>query len=199
MMRGRAFARYAGTAAVVAGLAMLTYAGVVVLKARAHQRSFEATPAAKPTTAAPLPVSVSASASASAPLTEGATIGEIRVDRIGLKTVITQGETDAILDLGAGHLADTPWLGQPGNVVLAGHRDTVFRPLERIRAGDVIEVTGHSATVRYTVISTKVVEPTDLSVLDASDGNTLTLITCFPFVYVGHAPHRFIVRANEIR
>lgn len=195
MTRGRALARHAGTVAIVAGLALLSYAGVVVLKARAHQRSFEAAPTAEATTAAPLPVS----ASAPSPLIEGATIGEIRVDRIGLKTVVTQGETDAILDLGAGHLADTPWLGQPGNIVLAGHRDTVFRPLARIRAGDVIEVTGHSATVRYTVISTKVVEPTDLSVLDASDGNTLTLITCFPFVYVGHAPHRFIVRANEIR
>lgn len=187
----RSFARHTGTVAIVLGLALLSYAGVVVLKARAHQHTFDAAPAA-PTVPAAIP-------EAPARLVEGDTIGEIRVDRIGLKTVITQGESDAILDLGAGHLADTPWLGQPGNVVLAGHRDTVFRPLEGIRVGDVIEVTGRAAVTRYAVTSTKIVEPTDISVLDASETNTLTLITCFPFVYVGHAPHRFIVRATEIK
>ena len=194
MMRVRALARYASTAAIIAGVALLSYAGVVVLRARAHQQSFE-TPIAVSTIAVPSP----APASSPTPLVEGMTIGEIRVDRIGLKTVVTEGESDAILDLGAGHLADTPWLGQPGNVVLAGHRDTVFRPLEGIRVGDVIEVTGHSGAARYAVTSTKIVEPTDLSVLEASTDNTLTLITCFPFVYVGHAPQRFIVRATAIR
>lgn len=191
MNRLRSFARHSGTAAIVLGLALLSYAGVVVLRARAHQETFDAAPEAPAVTAI--------SAAAPEPLVEGATIGEIRIDRIGLKTVITQGESDAILDLGAGHLADTPWLGQPGNVVLAGHRDTVFRPLERIRVGDVIEVAGHSGVARYAVTSTKIVEPTDISVLDPSETNTLTLITCFPFVYVGHAPHRFIVRASEVR
>ncbi len=192
MIRIRSLTRHAATAAVIAGIALLSYAGVVVLKARAHQQTFDASSVPEPA-AAPAP------ASAPAPLVEGMTIGEIRVDRIGLKTVVTEGETDAILDLGAGHLADTPWLGQPGNVVLAGHRDTVFRPLEYIRAGDVIDVTGHSGAARYRVTSTKIVAPTDLSVLDASDDDTLTLITCFPFVYVGHAPQRFIVRATAIR
>ncbi len=191
MNRLGALARHAGTATVIAGVALLSYAGIVVLKARAHQQTFEAAPRADAVSPPAVP--------APPPLVEGDTIGEIRVDRIGLRTVITQGESDAILDLGAGHLADTPWLGQPGNVVLAGHRDTVFRPLEQIRVGDVIEVTGHSAVVRYAVTSMKIVEPTDISVLDASDSNTLTLVTCFPFVYVGHAPHRFIVRASEIR
>lgn len=167
---------------------MLGYAGVVMLRSRAHQQTFVASP-----------VAVISEPAAPEPLTLGTTIGEIRLDRLGIRTVITQGETDDILDLGAGHLADTPWLGQAGNVVLAGHRDTVFRPLEHVRIGDVIEVTGHSTTMRYAVTSTTIVDPTDVSVLEASAENTLTLITCFPFVYVGHAPRRFIVRAAEIR
>ena len=201
MIRIGAGARAVGTAAIIAGVVMLSYAGVVVLRARAYQHAYDAAAQAAATGPA-VPVDVRPAAATPLtprPLVEGATIGEIRVDRIGLRTVITQGESDAILALGAGHLADTPWLGESGNVVLAGHRDTVFRPLEHIRTGDLIQVTADASTTRYVVTSTKIVEPTDLSVLDASDGNTLTLITCFPFVYVGHAPHRFIVRATEVR
>lgn len=189
-MRIRTIARSAGTAAIIAGVALLTYAGVVVFSARAYQHLVDVSPSAP---------EASSRSFAPRPIVEGEVIGEIRVERIGLRTVITQGETDAILDLGAGHLADTPWLDESGNVVLAGHRDTVFRPLEHIRVGDVIEVTGQLGLIRYAVTSTSIVDPTDLSVLAPSDGRTLTLITCFPFVYVGHAPQRFIVRASAIR
>lgn len=185
MTHAMRFARAVGTVAIACGLILFAYAAFVTVRARVYRASFH--PAAP--VAPPRP----------APLVDGAPIGEIRVDRIGLRTVITQGESDAVLALGAGHLADTPWPGQPGNVVLAGHRDTVFRPLAGIRAGDVIDLTTTSAVVHYVVTSTQIVDPTDLSVLDASTGNTLTLITCFPFVYVGHAPHRFIVRASELR
>ena len=188
-MRLPSFVRHAGTVATLVGLTLIVYAGVITFRARAHQEAFAVSLPSPPSDGEPV---------VREPIAEGLTIGEIQVDRIGLRTVSAHGETDAILALGAGPLADTPWLDQRGNVVLAGHRDTVFRSLEQIRVGDVIDVTGHSVAMRYIVTSTTIVEPDDLSVLAGSSDNTLTLITCFPFVYIGHAPRRFIVRATEI-
>jgi len=80
--------------------------------------------------------------------------------------------------------------------VLAGHRDTFFRPLKRVRAGDAITLRTRDGDFEYLVESTAVVRPTDLDVIQPTDRPTLTLITCFPFYYVGPAPDRFIVRAN---
>jgi len=181
MNGARTFARRAGTFAILIGIAMLSYVAGVYLQARAHRDSF-------------VP-----SESAPAPLVEGAAIGEVRIDRIGMRAVVSQGESDAVLRIGAGHLADTPWPGQPGNVVIAGHRDTIFRPLRNVENGDVIDLTTNVRVAHYRVVSTSTVPPTDLSVLKSSDGNTLTLITCYPFSFVGRAPERFIVRAIEVR
>lgn len=181
MNDARTFARRAGTLAILIGVAMLSYVAGVFLQARAHRDSFVPR------------------ASAPAPLVEGAAIGEVRIDRIGMKAVVSQGESDAVLRIGAGHLADTPWPGQPGNVVIAGHRDTIFRPLRNVRTGDLIDLTTDAGVARYRVVSTGIVRPTDLSVLKPSTGNTLTLITCYPFSFIGRAPERFVVRATEVR
>lgn len=177
----RAIIRFVGVLAIAAGAGCLSYVATVLLQAREHSRSFH------PEAAAPLV------------LVEGAAIGEVRVDRLGIRAVVSQGSTDNILDLGPGHLTDTPWIGQPGNVVIAGHRDTTFRPLRNVRVGDVIDVTTHDKNARYSVVSTQIVLPTDLSVLQPGDANSLTLITCYPFWFIGHAPKRFIVRAVEMR
>lgn len=177
----RTLIRFIGGAVMLIGLGVLTVATIEVLQARAHRDSFV------PNVSAP------------APLVDGAAIGEVRVDRIGMKALVSQGESDAVLRIGAGHLADTPWPGQPGNVVIAGHRDTIFRPLRQIQKGDVIDLETDTRVAHYTVVSTSVVSPTDLSVLQPTDGNTLTLITCYPFRFIGHAPERFVVRATEVR
>ena len=188
MNRARGFARKAGTLAIIVGVAMLSYVAGVLLQARAHLNSFHGA------------TSPSASLSISAPkLVEGAAIGEVRIDRIGMRAVISQGESDAVLRIGAGHLADTPWPSQPGNVVIAGHRDTIFRPLRNVREGDIVDVTTETTIAHYKVVSTRVVPPTDLSVLEPSSGNTLTMITCYPFGFVGQAPERFVVRAEQVR
>jgi sortase A len=172
--------------AIVVGVAMLSYVAGVFLQARAHLNSFHG--------------ATSPSAVAAPPrLADGAAIGEVRIDRIGMRAVISQGESDAVLRVGAGHLADTPWPGQPGNVVIAGHRDTIFRPLRKVREGDLVDVTTETTIAHYRVVSTRVVPPTDLSVLAPSGGNSLTLITCYPFGFVGQAPERFVVRAEEVR
>lgn len=164
--------------AIAIGAGLLGYGGTVMMQARDYNRSFRP--------------------EAPAPLIVGAPIGEVSIGRIGLRAVVTEGDSDAILDLGPGHLADTPWIGKPGNVVIAGHRDTSFRPLRNVRAGDVIDVRSHTTTKHYKVVSTRIVMPTDLSVLKRGKANSLTLLTCYPFGFIGHAPKRFAVRAVEI-
>jgi sortase A len=132
-------------------------------------------------------------------LVEGRSIGEIQIPRLGITAIVVQGDSPAILQRAVGHLADTPLPGESGNVVLAGHRDTFFRPLKGIRAGDVITLKTRDGDFEYLVESTAVVRPSDIQVLLPTGGRILTLITCFPFSYLGSAPDRFIVRAREVK
>jgi LPXTG-site transpeptidase (sortase) family protein len=87
--------------------------------------------------------------------------------------------------------------GQSGNVVLAGHRDSFFRDLRNIKAGDIIQVTTEAGQHAYQVQSTRIVNPTEVSVMAPTKDPSLTLITCYPFYYVGNAPKRFIIRAED--
>jgi sortase A len=112
--------------------------------------------------------------------------------------MVVQGDSPSILQRAVGHLPGTALPGEAGNVALAGHRDTFFRPLRDIRSGDAITFKTLDGAFRYHVESTTVVPPSDVSSLRSLGGRTLTLITCFPFYYVGAAPDRFIVRAREV-
>jgi sortase A len=129
---------------------------------------------------------------------EGGVLGEMEVPRLGLKIVVVQGDSNRILRRAVGHIPETALPGQSGNVALAGHRDSFFRPLRNIQSGDAITFKTRNAEFQYQVESTAVVPPSDISVLQASSGRTLTLITCFPFYYVGAAPNRFVVRARQV-
>jgi sortase A len=102
-----------------------------------------------------------------------------------------------ILDGAVGHIADVAMPGEPGNVVLAAHRDTFFKPLKRVHIGDAITMKTSRGEFQYVVESTVVVAPTEVQVLEPTAERTLTLITCLPSAYVGPAPDRFIVRARE--
>jgi sortase A len=128
-------------------------------------------------------------------LADGETVGEIRIDRLHLDAVIAQGDSDAVLRRAVGHLADTPMPGDAGNVVLAAHRDTFFRPLKEVRAGDVIDIVDMEHHWQYRVEWSRVVSPSATDVLARTEDNTLTLVTCYPFEYIGRAPTRFVVRA----
>lgn len=128
---------------------------------------------------------------------EGAAVGLLEISRLGLSTPILSGEDEATLDLGAGHLRDTPSPWEQGNSAVAGHRDGVFRPLRKVRVGDRIDVRTIHGDLSYTVTETFVVTPDDLSVLEPTESPVLTLITCYPFNFVGPAPKRFIVRAER--
>lgn len=129
---------------------------------------------------------------------EGDLLGEISSARIGLRAVISEGESDGVLRRAVGHVPDTAAPGDTGNVALAGHRDGFFRPLRNIQLGDIITVTAGGVDVRYEVEWTKVVSPADVWVIGPSSARVLTLITCYPFTFIGAAPERFIVRAREL-
>ncbi len=128
---------------------------------------------------------------------EGKPIGLIEIPRLGLSSVVLEGDDTAALLLGVGHLSDTPLPWHGGNTVFAAHRDTFFRPLAHIRKNDVIKFSTADAQFEYVVKELKVVDPTAVEVLEPTTEATLTLITCFPFDYIGPAPQRFIVRAER--
>jgi sortase A len=113
--------------------------------------------------------------------------------------MVVEGVDDGDLKHAVGHIPGTALPGEDGNVGIAGHRDTFFRPLRSIRRKDTITLSTLQGTYRYRVISTKVVDPDDVEVLYPDGRDTLTLVTCFPFDYVGSAPRRFIVRAERSR
>ncbi len=134
----------------------------------------------------------------SSPLHEGSVVGRVEIDRLGLSTMIFEGTSDRTLELGVGHLAGSAVPAASGNVVLAAHRDTFFRPLRKIQTGDAIVLTTPRGRYAYQVQSTEVVKPTDVSVIQPTRNAQLTLITCYPFTFLGAAPERFIVHAARV-
>jgi sortase A len=129
---------------------------------------------------------------------EGSPLGRIEISTIGLAAMIAEGTGRRTLQRAVGHIPGTPLPGQPGNVVITGHRDTFFRGLRNIHKDDEITLTTLNGTYCYRVDSTQVVEPEDTEVLNHSDDAILTLVTCYPFYLVGPAPKRFVVRAHRI-
>jgi len=128
----------------------------------------------------------------------GGLIGRLEVPRLGLSVIVIEGEDQHTLRRAAGHVPGTPLPGQLGNVGVTAHRDTFFRPLRNIQRNDVITLTTLRGEYRYRVVSTRVVRPDDVAVLDSNGGEFLTLVTCHPFYFVGPAPNRFIVRAERV-
>ena len=128
----------------------------------------------------------------------GDPIGRVEIPRVGVSTLIVEGDGDLTLAYAAGHIPGTALPGAAGNAALAGHRDGVFRGLARIRRGDLISITTPSGKYRYAVDSLRVVEPEDVSVLRPTRRPTLTLVTCYPFRFIGDAPERFIVDARLV-
>ena len=139
-------------------------------------------------------------ARAYAPVTvrAGRLLGMLDVPRLKLTAPVIEGDDEATLKRAAGHLPDTalPW--ELGNTAIAGHRDGLFRPLKDIKVGDEIRFRSSRDEFRYRVTGTAIVEPDDVSVLQPRGAASLTLITCYPFYYVGNAPNRFIVRAERV-
>jgi sortase A len=133
-----------------------------------------------------------------AAIAAGTPLARLRIPRLGLEAVVAEGVEESVLSRAVGHLPASARPGETGNMALAAHRDTFFRPLEEIRVGDVVRIETPSGTDLYEVEWLSVVAPSDVSVLAATDHPALTLVTCYPFRYVGAAPERFVVRARQV-
>jgi sortase A len=132
------------------------------------------------------------------PPAPGSIIGRLDIPRLHISAPVEAGEGDDVLDFAVGYLADTPLPWLSGNSAFAAHRDRLFRPLEHIRAGDSVWLSTEHGDLEYQVIRTLIVKPEDVWVVGPVPNVDLTLITCFPFQYVGHAPKRFIVQAEKV-
>jgi len=129
---------------------------------------------------------------------KGDVLGRMDIPRLGMSIAILQGTSSRTLRLGAGHIEGTSFPGEAGNSGIAGHRDTFFRGLKDIRSNDEVQLQTATGLFRYEVDWAKVVEPSDTTVLEPSTvGSTLTLVTCYPFYFLGPAPMRFVVRAHK--
>lgn len=128
----------------------------------------------------------------------GDIVGRLEIPRLGLAAVVLEGSDSGTLLVAAGHLPGTALPGDPGNVVVSAHRDTFFRELRGARAGDRVRIVTLRGTFDYQVESTMVVDPERRELLKPTRRPTLTLITCFPFEFIGAAPRRFVVRARQV-
>jgi sortase A len=125
-------------------------------------------------------------------------IGRLEIPRLALSVMVREGVSASTLRRAIGHVPGTPLPGNAGKFVVAGHRDTFFRGLRLIRTGDEVLVTTRRGAFRYQVDALSVVEPSDTGALQSTAASVCTLVTCFPFDYIGAAPRRFIVRASQI-
>ena len=135
---------------------------------------------------------------------EGSVIGRVSIGRLNLSAIVRQGVGEETLREAVGHVPSTALAGQNGNFAIAAHRDTLFRGLKDIQNGDIVTFQSDTGVYHYEVMATKIVRPTDVSVLRpdggglTQPGKLLTMITCYPFYYVGSAPKRFIVEAKLV-
>ncbi|HQT94493.1 MAG TPA: class D sortase [Thermoanaerobaculaceae bacterium] len=120
----------------------------------------------------------------------------LEIPRLGLTVPVLEGTDEFTLNRGVGHIEGTALPGECDNVGIAGHRDGFFRVLKDVTDGDTITLVTLWETMHYTVEDTRIVEPEEIQVLDPTSTPVLTLVTCFPFYYVGNAPERYVVRAR---
>ncbi len=123
----------------------------------------------------------------------------LNIDHLNIRVPVYNGADDFNLNRGVARIIGTGRIGESGNLGIAGHRDGFFRPLKDIQIGDRFELETYFGTEVYEVSSIVIVDPSDLHVLAPTDTPTVTLVTCYPFYYVGHAPQRFIVQAEALK
>jgi sortase A len=188
-------------ALAVVGVVALGYWATVSLTARLYQaketRAFEGRLQSQQREKERGSVSRSTTTAKHESPVEGSAVARLAIPRLGLASIVVEGVEERDLRVAPGHIPGTPLPGQAGNVAIAGHRDTFFRPLRFIRKNDIVSLTTLRGEDQYRVVSTDIVAPGDIQVLYPTGRDTLTLVTCYPFDYVGPAPSRFIVRAER--
>ena len=184
---------------LVVGFVCLGYFGYVSAETALYQafetRELDAILAAAPPP--PAPVGTVARPAPPRPRpADGTALGRLEIPRLNVSAIVRAGSDSRTLRLAVGHIGGTSLPGEPGNIGLAAHRDTFFRRLGEIRPDDLVRLVTAEGTYVYRVEDTQVVDPHDTWVLNPTDEPALTLVTCYPFRYVGSAPRRFIVRAH---
>lgn len=200
----RTLVRYFFLACGIACLGLYAYAYVErALYQTYESRGFDRTREREPVVAsaeitAPMSRSSWKVVSSSQPPSPHALIGRLSVPRLNLSAMVSEGIDDNTLRRAIGHIPATVLPGQAGNIGLAGHRDTFFRELKGLRTNDEIQFSTARGDFKYSVESLMIVEPDNIAVLAPSSENVLTLVTCYPFSYIGAAPKRFVARARQV-
>ena len=184
--------RWAGRVLFLVSAVLLGYVALVFVQAEISRSKADQYLARQASQNSPRVVSEPAR-----PLAEGEVLGRIKIPRLGLSAIILEGTESRTLRLGVGHIRGTAIPGRPGNSAIAGHRDIYFRSLQGIHADDEIQLETEGGSTRYLVDWARVVAPEDISVLESSRESALTLVTCYPFYFIGAAPKRFVVRAHK--
>ncbi|MGD0292918.1 MAG: class D sortase [Terracidiphilus sp.] len=191
-VRNQRFLRWTRNILLIIGILALTYVVFILISARIYQKNavlaLEKQIQAEEQHKAEQPVLT---------INEGDVLGRIDIPRIGVSVAVLQGTTSRTLRLGVGHINGTALPGEPGNIGIAGHRDTYFRALKDIRRDDEIQLETAAGITRYEVEWIQVTSPSDIGVLAPTTESSLTLVTCYPFYYIGAAPKRFIVHAHK--
>ncbi len=195
--------RWTQGALFACGIFLLAYCGFAVMDAWFFQRresgDLDRLLRDRSTASESAPHSeASAAPSLAAAVRTDGLIGRIEIPRLLLSAVVVEGSDESTFRRAVGHIPGTALPGQAGNVGLAGHRDTFFRSLRDLRIKDEVELSTLKGDFRYEVESLMVVEPDNVDVLAPSADNELTLVTCYPFSYIGTAPKRFVARARQV-
>jgi len=132
----------------------------------------------------------------SAKIAPGARLAKLEAPVVGLSVTVLEGTDNKTLMRAAGHLEHTAFPEEAGNTVIAGHRDTIFRPVRNLHVGNALVLTTSQYVYRYRVTAIRIIDPAEVGVLGPTPVRALTLVTCYPFEFIGHAPQRFIVRAD---
>jgi len=191
-MRGRMFLRWTRSFLFITGALAVSYVALTLLHAKLYQEAasnaLKKQIDAREQHKASLPRAVAK---------EGDVLGRIEIPRLGMMVAVLEGTRAKTLRLGVGHIEGTALPGEPGNIGIAGHRDTYFRGLKDIRESDEIRIQTATGLTRYEVDWIQITAPGDTGVLAPSAGSAITLVTCYPFHYIGAAPRRFVVHAHR--
>jgi sortase A len=195
--------RWCSSALLILSAILLGYWAIVTLDRWRYQRAAEsdfrlmenAAAASVDRGGRPIPTEA---AKSRALISSGKPFGRVEIPRLGIGVAISQGIDSRTLRRTVGHIPTTPFPGEAGNIGLAGHRDSFFRNLKDAQVGDSIRVTTPDGVFEYQIDSLLIVAPDRLDVLRSTQRPELTLVTCYPFYYVGRAPKRFIVRAVQV-
>ena len=207
-LRGRVFLRWTHWFLFIAGAVTLAWVALSLFQARLYQQSAGSAldaqvRAAQIQSAQIQPAQIQAASQLPANLPraivkEGGVLGRMEISRLGMSIVILEGTSSRTLRLGVGHIAGTAFPGEPGNIGIAGHRDSYFRALKDIRSGDEISIQTATGLSRYQGDRVQMLEPSDIAVLAPTAVPGITLVTCYPFYFVGPAPQRFVVHAHHV-